>query len=381
LPTSAEDRRALGAEQGATDTRSLDTAAATTGTATTETATTETGNVALAVLVLMVVSLLSVLAFATANHSIRLGANDRDLSRAGGAAELGVQEAFARIDGGETATFTGSGVIDGTSYDYVAEPTSQSVWTIRSEASSGRISRAFQATVGRQPLYPFTLFVDEALVLDRNTGTIGGRVGTNGTMTITGPSPSGDQELYRPDGSCTGCGNPVEVDGPRRLDPVVLPSGPTVACPVDGRFENAIDGQTGSTVVCDDPATPVVFTGEVTIDNPPLVLYVGRDVPLSLDGAVVNDGGNAAALQLHIVGEATDGVSSISATGAEVTGLLYAPGRSLTTMDTALTGSATLRRVDLGRGGRLTIDADPTIGPLGDDDWQIVELRTVAPSP
>lgn len=340
----------------------------------------EAGNVMLAVLVLMMVVLFSALAFATANHSLVLGADDRDLTRAGAAAELGVHEAFARIDAGETSAFTGTGVVEGTTHEYVARPSGSSTWAVRSEATSGDARRAIRATISRQPLHPFTLFVDESLVIDRNTGTIEGRVGTNGTMEITGPSPGEVQELYRPDGSCRGCINPVALDGPRRLDPVGVSTGPVAACPGGGRFEGAVDGRSGTVVVCDDPATPVVFAGEVTIDNPPLIVHVGREVPLSLDGAVVNDAGPASSLRLHVDGDAADVVTSLSATGSAVTGLLYAPGRSLTTMDTTLTGSATLDRVDVGRGGRLTITADPTIGPLGDGDWRILELRTVVPS-
>jgi hypothetical protein len=340
----------------------------------------EEGNIILAVLVLMLVVTFSALAFARAGHSVSLGADDSDLSRAGAVAELGVHEAFARIDAGETAAFTGGGAVGGVAYDYAAQPSGRSGWTVRSEATSGAISRALLATVGREPLYPFTLFVDADLVIDRNTALISGRVGTNGTMEVVGPSPGDVQELYRPDGSCTGCGNPAVVDGPRRLDPASMPAGPVTSCPEAGVFAGAIDGQSGVVVACDDPATPVVFAGEITVDNPPLVVYVGPDVALSFDGAVVNRDGLASDLRLHVAGELTDAVASISASAAGVTGLLYAPGRSLTTTDTAVTGSVTLGRLEVGRGGRLAIGGDETIAPVGDDEWRILELRAVGPS-
>jgi hypothetical protein len=338
---------------------------------------TQEGSIVLAVLVLMLVVTLSALAFARAGHSLSLGADDSNLSRAGAVAELGVNEAFARIDAGETSPFTGAGFVGGVSYDYAAQPSGRSTWTVRSEATAGSIGRALRAIVGRNALYPFTLFADTELVIDRNTALISGRVGTNGTMTVVGPSPGDVQELYRPDGSCTGCGDPVAVDGPRRLDPVGLPAGPVISCPEGGSFEGAFDGQSGAVIVCDDPATPVAFVGEVTVINPPLVVYVGRDVTLSLDGASVNRAGRAADLQLHVAGEPADAVASITASAAEVTGLLYAPGRALVTTDTAVTGSLTLGRLEVGRGGRLAIDEDETIGPLGDGEWRILELRTV----
>ena len=341
----------------------------------------EAGNVILAVLVLMVVVAFTALAFAAAGHSLVMGADARALGRAGAAAELAVHEAFARIDGGETVAFTGSGTVDGTTYRYRAQPSGSSNWTVTADATAGDVSRAYRATIGRQPLYPFTLFVDEHLVLDRNTGAIDGRVGTNGTITITGPSPGTSQELYRPDGTCTGCGNPVQVDGPRRLDPVALAAGPVVACPADGRFEGAIDGGGGTVVLCDDPALPVVFAGEVTVDAPPLIVHVGSGVALTLDDAVVNDGGQAASFRLHVAGEAGDPVDTISATNADLTGLVYGPGRSLTTSATTVVGSLTLDRLDLTRGGRLTITADPTIAPLGSAGWRITDLQPTAPGP
>ena len=41
------------------------------------------------------------------------------------------------------------------------------------------------------------------------------------------------------------------------------------------------------------------------------------------------------------------------------------------------TGSLTISRLDIARAGRVNIASDVTIAPLGDDRWQILDLRPV----
>lgn len=341
----------------------------------------EAGNVALSLLVVMVVTLLTTAMFLGARRSLLQGRLDTEAGRAEATAELAIHEAFARIDRGETARFVGAGTVGDTSYQYTADPVDRSTWSVRAEASSGSLARALVATIGREARFPHTIFAIDELVSNRNTGLVSGRVGTNGTMTVRGLSPGDVQELYRPDGSCRRCANPLVLDGPRRLDPVVPPSGTVSPCPVDGRFADTVDGEVGTPIVCDDPSIPVVFDGPVQIDNPPLIVHIGPEVGLSLDGSEVNQGGRASDLRLFVHGEASDAESRVTATGADVTGLLYGPGRSLTTADTTWTGSMTLWRVEVGRGGRLTVSEDSTIGPLGYDRWRIVELGSTPSSP
>jgi hypothetical protein len=79
-------------------------------------------------------------------------------------------------------------------------------------------------------------------------------------------------------------------------------------------------------------------------------------------------------MQLFVAGQPNDADATVEATGANVTGLLYGPGRSLTTLDTTWVGSITMWRVEVLRGGRLTVSEDATIGPLGYGRWRIVEL-------
>ena len=334
----------------------------------------------LTTVVLMAVTLLTITMFVGARRSLVQARLDSDAGQAEAAAELAVSEAFARIDAGEAGRFVGDGTVGQTDYRYTAEPVDRSTWSVRAEATTDAVGRAVEATISREPRYPHTVFAIDELISRRNVGTIDGRVGTNGAMTVRGISPGDVQELYRPDGTCRRCTNPLELDGPHPIRAVVTPADSFAACPVDGRFSGAVDGGGGVPYRCDQPATTVWFDDAVTVTDPPLVVHLGPEVVLDLDGATVNDGGAAADLQLFLAGGPDDGDAQISADGASVTGLLYGPGRSLTTDDTTWTGSITLARIEVTRNGRLDVRQDPTIGPLGDDRWRIVALRSVPSS-
>lgn len=337
----------------------------------------EQGSVILSVLVLLVISLLAAVAFTTARRSLAQGTQAADQGRADATAEIGVYEAFARIDQGAAAPFTGSGRAGGIGYSYRADVVAPNQWSIRSEATAGLITRAVTATVGRDTRYPYTLFVDERLESDRNRGRIAGRLGTNGAALVSGPVPGDQQDLYRPDGSCDRCTHPVTLDGPRELEPVTMPVGVPPNCPTGGLFLGIVDGRSGQPVVCDDPAVPVVFQGNVTIVNPPLVVYVGRSVPLTLDGATVNRLGPAADVQLYVAGDTADPESRVLAERADLTGLLYAPGRSMAVGTASLTGSLTIRVLEIGPDGQVTIADDTSIAPLNSGPWRLVDLRPV----
>lgn len=335
------------------------------------------GNVLLTMPVLMVVVLLAAAMFARSHLALDRSRTDTDDARATAAAELAVHEAFARIDAGETARFSGSGSVDGTDFEYTASPRSAASWDIAAEATSTDFTRALAAVISREPQHAHSLFVVGDSSFDRNTGRITGRVGTNGAMTVTGPSPGSQQELYRPDGSCRGCTNATTLDGPRAIDPVEAPVGPTQPCPPDGTFTGVVDGRSGVAVVCDDPATDVEFVGDVTIVNPPLIVYVGSEVPLVLDTARINRPGPAADFQLFVDGVNTDAVSDISATDTRLDGLVHAPGRSIRTDDLEVVGSLTLDELTVPRRGRVAISADTSLESLGSTAWRIVSLQRV----
>jgi hypothetical protein len=329
------------------------------------------------VLVLLLVSLLAAVAFTTSQRSLAQGARASDQGRADASAEIGVQEAFARIDRGASSPVSGSGRAGGVDYSYRADAVTANQWTIRSEATSGPITRAMTATVGRDARYPYTLFVDERLVSDQNLGSITGRFGTNGVMLVTGRAPGDQQDLFAPDGACDHCQQAVGLDGPRQLEPVTMPVGVPPACAPGGLFQGIVDGHSGQPVVCDDPALPVAFQGQVTIVNPPLVVYIGRSVSLTLDGATVNRLGRAADLRLYVAGDPTDAESRVLAERADMTGLIYAPGRSMAVADASVTGSLTIRVLEIASNGRVAVAEDPSIAPVDGGPWRLVDLRPV----
>ncbi len=337
----------------------------------------ESGSVILALLVMMVITLLSVAAFSESRHALVVSRIDTNNARASASAELAVNEAFARIDAGESLRFAGAGSHDDTKYSYVARPSGSAAWSIRAEATSGATTRALSATISREPLYAYTLFATKSISVNLNLGRITGRVGTNGAMNVTGPSPGDRQDLYLPDGVCSGCTAAVTLNGPRPVAPVEVPDGTTQQCPKDGLFAATVDGLGGVPFVCGSSVGTVVFRGRLVIENPPLIVYVEPNVSVVLDGAVVDPPGRAAGFRLFVASEDGGPVGSISATGAELNGLIYAPGRSLRTDDLKLTGSITLRSLDIPRKGRVSIAGDESISGLANGVWRLVDLRPV----
>lgn len=335
----------------------------------------ESGNVMLAMPILMAVTLLGVVLFADSQRALDQSRVDTDDSRAAAAAELAVHEAFARIDAGETRGFSGSGNHDDADYEYDADSISAQSWEVHARGTSGTIVRRLVATISREAQRAYNLFAAEELSLDQNTGRISGRVGTNGTMTVFGPSPGAEQELYRPDGSCTGCLNPVSLAGPRVLAEIEEPDGKTQRCPKKGIFTRTVNAKSGRPFICDDDDITVEFVGDMAIRNPPLVLYVASGVELVFDGANANVFGRAADFQVFVDGDEEDDVDSISATGTDIIGVIYAPGRSLATDSLDLVGSLTVRTLTVPRAGRVSISPDATLdGLAGGGPWRIVAL-------
>ncbi len=334
----------------------------------------EQGNVLLAMPVLMIVTLLAVVIFADSHRSLDQSRVDTDESRAAAAAELAVHEAFARIDAGETRDFTGSGTHDDAIFEYRSEPLTTQSWEVHAQGTSGPITRRLVATIGREAEYAHSLFALEELTVDQNAGRITGRVGTNGAMTVFGPSPGSQQELYGPDASCTGCLNPVVLDGPRPFAEISEPEGKTRSCPKDGEFSGVVNGRSGVPFVCDDD-DQVVFDGDIRIINPPLVVFLSSDAELEFDDAEVNTSGQAADFQLFAEGDEEDDGDSISAEEADITGVIYAPGRSLEADSLDLVGSLTVRTLTVPRGARADIAPDTTLGAVGNSPWRIISLR------
>src|SRR5207302_1131314 len=96
-------------------------------------------------------------------------------------------------------------------------------------------------------------------------------VGSNHAITVHGGGGGDGQDYYTPDGSCSGCDNANQRQGPR---PIPDPTPPTTyqACPSGGNFTGTVNVGNGLTFLCN---TNVTFSGTITVVSGPLVVYVG----------------------------------------------------------------------------------------------------------
>jgi hypothetical protein len=331
------------------------------------------GSAALAVVVLMIVTLLALTAVSAGIRGLESSRRESASGQAAAAAELALADAVAQIVAGAPGAFTGSGAGGGATYAYSAVATGPDAWVVRAEATLGGVSRAFEATVQRQAEHPFSLFVVDSATIRNNTGVIDGRFGTNGAVTVTGPAPGSTQELYRPDASCVGCTNAIDRDGPFPVPDTTTPAGSVQACPPGGVFTGTVDGGGGVPHVCDDPGTPVSFTGTVVVRNGPLVVHLADSVDLSLAASDVNLAGPAADVRITAAG-----AGRLDLGGARVHGLLLAPQRPVVVTGASVVGTLVVADLDLPRAGRLDVVADASVTDVGEGAWTVSPLRSVA---
>ncbi len=329
-------------------------------------------------IVLVVTLVVTALVGALASETLlaaRQGTAARDGAAASAAAELAVAEAGARIAQGATAGFTGAVTVQGGSATYAAVRVNADAWDVMAQGEVGGRRRALSVGLGREARFPYTLFVDELLTLRNPTGVVTGRVGTNGTMDLTGLAPGSTQELFRPSGTCTGCTNPAVREGPYPLPEAIVPA-ETRACPPVGRFEGTVDGAGGIPAWCGDPGIPVSF-GTVTVVNGPLVVMVGPGVPLSLDGAQVNVGGAPDGFRLHKLEPNPGPASTVSADGARLAGLLHAPRTAVTSTGLTVSGSVVVDRLTVDPGGNLSLTWSPSLASIGAAEWRVTRWAEV----
>jgi hypothetical protein len=329
-------------------------------------------------IVLIVTLVVTALVGALASETLfaaRQGTAARDGAAAAAAAELAVAEAGARIAQGATAGFTGTVTVQGGSARYTAVRVSADAWDVSAQGEVGGRRRALSVGFGREAQYPYALFVDEVLTLRSPTGVVSGRVGTNGSMDLIGLSPGSAQELFRPAGTCSGCTNPVEREGPYPLAEATVPV-TTRPCPAGGRFEGAVDGAGGVPVWCGAEAVPVSF-GTVGVVNGPLVVLVGPGVTLTLDGAQINVGGAPDGFRLHKLEPTTGAASTVSANGARIAGLFHAPSTAVTSTGLTVTGSVVVDRLTVSPGGALSLSWSPALQAIGPTTWRVTRWSEV----
>lgn len=329
----------------------------------------ERGGVAFAMLIVLVVSITGAVALSAGVRDLSSSADRGTAAQARAAAEIGLADALVRIRGGAAGDFAIATTIGSTTVTVTASPDGPDAWTAAADVDVAGETRSFRTRITRGVDLPISVFAVSALRVTDNRGTVEGAVATNGSAEITGPAPGTTQFLYRPDGTCTGCTNPVARDGPRPVPSTDPPAAPTRSCPVGGELTGPVDGADGSPIVCDDPAVPLILRDDVTIVRPPLVVHVGPGVAVRLDAATVNRGGSADAFLL-----VATGAGPLRVDGASLTGRLIAPGRTLRTTGTEVVGSIVVDELDVEAGAVFDVRADAAAPPIR-GGWQIGELE------
>ncbi len=345
---------------------------------------TELGGIALTMLVLMIVVLASSALVIRSLDGLRDTRRDGDRAGATAAAEIALAEAMARIDLGATSSFSGTDVVGAGTSDEIplrweAVRNSDGSWSLYAEAGVDDGRRALQALVSRTVAPPRTLFAVDALRLWNNTGIIQGTIGTNGTLSAVGSDLGDRQELAGPAASCTGCDNPIPLSQAVTIENIVVPPAPIQACPVDGVFTGRVNGRAGTPVVCLDPSVPVSFVDEVFVDNGPLVIHVGPQVEVVLDGARINEDLDASELQLTL--DSDSAPARFSADFTLMKGVINAPGRTLETEAFALRGSLVIGTFLQPDGAFLTMDDDAAIADTGDVTFELAGWEPIPPRP
>jgi hypothetical protein len=348
----------------------------------------EEGSIAVAMTVMLVLSNLSVAVLARALVSLSQVRRSQDFVGALPVADGGLSDALFRLDQATPPTLTGTGAVGSGSFKYVATRLEADRYLVQVKGTVGKSAHAIEATVTRRERFPYALFSNQGLTFNgQGTSNIysvnaaGGahtgqaRVGSNRAIVINSGAGGGDyQDYYSPAGSCIGCPNPVLQPGPYRIEPVVMPSGPTQACPPAGVFAGAVNGLAGVPYVCDQNAS---FVGTVTVINPPAVVYIAANRTLTMSDAVVNQGGAGADLQIFKAGTGALDVGN-GAHAAHVTAVLNAPQTELVINGgEAWLGSVVVNSVKFNGAPNYTLAYDGRLTSVLTQDWRVSHWHEV----
>lgn len=343
----------------------------------------ERGSVVIAMSVMMIMLLLGV-ALVTRSQSRLVAASDgSDFAAAEAAAEQGIAEAVARIDGGERGDFTGSGTVVGGAFRYSAIAADSSTYTIYAEAAVDGDVRAVEVTVEGTATdsvpHGYALFVDRRADLRGNRGKISGPIGTNGEWLVDRSLRNVPVELHGPNAVCDNCKDVTTFPQPMDLPLPVAPTGAVRSCPKSGVFTGSVDGGGGRPYVC-DPADVgpdfLDFTGTVTVVNGPLVVYVLEGLEAWVRDAKVNVGGDPDDFQLFLLGD--DSRAGFVGYDSTLEGVVYAPGRYGVADDFTMIGSLTLDQIAIEKNWSVSLSASPDLGGSGSTGWQVTSWERVA---
>ncbi|MDQ1438987.1 MAG: hypothetical protein QOK43_2616 [Acidimicrobiaceae bacterium] len=342
-------------------------------------------------MVMLVLSTLSVAVLARSLVSLNQVRRGQDFVAALATADGGLSDALFRIDQAASTNISGAGSVGGGAFQYVATRQSDDRYVVKVKGVINGSAHAVEATVSRRQKFPYALFSNQGLTLNGNGGlniysysTSGGphtgkaHLGSNRSIVVNSGSGAGDyQDYYSPAGSCIGCPNPLAQEGPYVLDPIVVPTIGVQTCPPLGAFTTVINGMSGVPVVCDHD---VSFVGNVTVINPPAIVYVTADHRLTMADSTVNQGGRGNDLQIYKAGSgALDFGNGSHAT--TTTAVLYAPASELTLNGGATWfGSITVNSVKVNGAPNFTLGYDQNLSAELVRNWTVSHWHEVPSS-
>ena len=356
----------------------------------------EQGSLVLAMGVLMVLTFLSLALLARSIATIRNVRRTQDFSAALAVADSGLSDALFEIDQARTSTFSKTLAVGAGSTSYTATYVDANTWTVRSQGTNTGVKHTLQATVSRQVAFPYAIFTDQDMTFNGNGGqnitsynsetgasnTHHAVIGSNHAITLNGGGGGDEQEYFTPNGSCSGCANGQQKQGPRALV-ALSPPASTQGCPSGGVFSGTVNGSGGLAYLCD--GVDVTFNGTVKVLNPPLIIYVTNDHSVSIADASINTVTASGVgtpkgkdFRLYKSGNGAFDVGNGSHAGS-VVGVVYAPQSDVTINggQASFTGSLTLNQLRINGNPNFSMQYDDTISTITVGSWTVTDWREV----
>ena len=356
----------------------------------------EQGSLVLAMGVLMVLTFLSLALLARSISTIRSVRHTQDFSAALAVADSGLSDALFEIDQGHSATFSKTLAVGAGSATYTATYVDANTWTVRPQGTTTGIKHALQATVSRQVAFPYAIFTNQDMTFNGNggqnitsynsqtgaTNTHHAVIGSNHAITVDIAGGGDEQDYYTPNGSCSGCANGQQKQGPQALAAATPPAS-TQGCPSGGVFSGTVNGGGGLAYLCD--SADVSFNGTVKVLSPPLIVYVTNNHSVSIADASINTvtasgAGNPKGKDfiLYKSGNGAFNVGTGSHAGS-VVGVVYAPDSDVTINggQSSFTGSLTLNQLRINGNPNFSMQYDDTIATITLGSWTVSDWREV----
>lgn len=379
----------------------------------------ERGSLIVAMMIVLVVTTLSIAVFSrTLGTLTNVGVNQAT-NAAAAQADAGLSDALFRIDQYGTADVTSfcvgsnskctvTGIPAAPDVSYSAVVQDNNTYQVTSQGVVNHQTHVIQATVQRQPAYPFAIFGNGDVTFNGNgSGTIqatnpdgtvdtsrNADVGSNGTITCNSGASEGNQQVSYQD-SWKGC--PTQVAGVGTYDP--LDPVTSSSCPNPNTNDPPVPCVPASGVETTCPATftgtvsgvyyctsSVAFSGTVTVSGAFAVYVIPptgttANVDMSGSSTIINQGGDPADFSVYLAGSG----SVLFGNGSNVpnvTGLIYAPSASVTSngCQVTLTGALVIGTFTCNGGPNLTINYDSRIEAIVQSNWTVKNYTELPPT-